>query len=47
MKKLAGSKPDFEPINFRNLPLTIVGIVLLRRRHRCCTTVISRVWCWA
>lgn len=27
--KSYGSKPDFEPINFRNLLLTIVGIVIL------------------
>lgn len=27
--KSYGSKPDFEPINFRNLLLTIVGIVVL------------------
>lgn len=24
-----GSKPDFEPINFRNLLLTIVGVIAL------------------
>lgn len=27
--KQYGSKPDFEPINFRNLLLTIVGVVVL------------------
>lgn len=46
--KSYGSKPDFEPINFRNLLLTIVGIVvLIVVATGCCTTVISRVWCWA
>lgn len=37
--KSYGSKPDFEPINFRNLLLTIVGIVvLIAVATGCCTT---------
>lgn len=46
--KSYGSKPDFEPINFRNLLLTIVGIVvLIVVATAAAQTVISRVWCWA
>ncbi|MGC6744583.1 hypothetical protein ACP0HM_06665 [Escherichia coli] len=46
--KQYGSKPDFEPINYRNLLLTIIGVVaLIAIATGCCTIRKLRVWRWA
>lgn len=37
--KQYGSKPDFEPVNYRNLLLTIIGVVaLIAIATGCCIT---------
>lgn len=45
--KQYGSKPDFEPINYRNLLLTIIGVEALIAIATCCCTIRKlRVWRW-